>query len=50
MNTLKNIALIIVSIISLPIVIIWEVISRKEFIFLIVGIIIGITIDIWTSG
>ena len=44
-NTLKNIALIIVSIISLPIVMIWEVVSRKEFIFLIIGIIIGY---LWT--
>ena len=44
-NTLKNIAFIIVSITSLPIVIIWEVVSRKEFIFLIIGIIIGY---LWT--
>ena len=45
MDTLKNIALIIVSIISLPIVMIWEVVRRKEFIFLIIGIIIGY---LWT--
>ena len=44
-DTLKNIALIIVSIISLPIVMIWEVVRRKEFIFLIIGIIIGY---LWT--
>jgi hypothetical protein len=40
-NTLKNIALVIVAIVSLPIVVVWEIIRRKGFIFLIIGIIIG---------
>jgi len=37
----KNIALIIISIISLPVILIWEIISKKGFVFLIVGILIG---------
>lgn len=48
MNIFKNIALIVVSIISLPIAMIWEVVSRKEFILLVIGIVIGINLElIW---
>jgi sensor c-di-GMP phosphodiesterase-like protein len=48
MNIFKNIALIVVSIISLPIAMIWEVVSRKEFIWLVIGIVIGINLElIW---
>tara|TARA_E500000331_G_scaffold52089_1_gene45401 strand:+ start:176 stop:325 length:150 start_codon:yes stop_codon:yes gene_type:complete len=37
----KNIALAIITIISLPIILTWEIVTKKEFIFLIVGIVIG---------
>ena len=37
----KNVALIIVMVVGLPLVGIWEIVKRKEFIFLVIGLIIG---------
>mgnify|MGYP001262746013 CR=1 FL=1 len=37
----KNVALIIVMVVGLPLVSIWEIVKRKEFIFLTIGLIIG---------
>tara|TARA_A100001011_G_scaffold374759_1_gene435587 strand:+ start:957 stop:1085 length:129 start_codon:yes stop_codon:yes gene_type:complete len=38
---IKNIALVIGLVVVVPLIGVWEIVKRKEFIFLIIGLIIG---------
>ena len=37
----KNVTLVVLMVIGLPIMGVWEIVKRKEFIFLIIGLLIG---------
>ena len=37
----KNVALVVLVVVGLPIIGIWEIVKKKEFTFLIIGLLIG---------